>query len=89
MKTALVVPGDLGVDAMHGEVHLGEAVSGVVALLAVDGDFAFRQFLRLVGAARVLSDKLYRLNEHAARAAARIVDAALVRLQHVNEGAHD
>jgi hypothetical protein len=65
---------DLRVDAADGEVHLGEPPGGVVGLLAVDGDVA-----ELAG---VGLDELLALHEHAARAAARVVDAALVRREH-------
>ncbi len=51
------------------------------ALLAVDGDVA--------DAAAVLLDELFRLHEHAARAAAGVVDAALVGLDHLDQRADD
>src|SRR5690606_11811088 len=40
MEAALVVPGDFGVDALHGKVHLRQPVSGVIDLLAIDGNVA-------------------------------------------------
>ena len=40
-------------------------------------------------AAGVGADELHRLDEHAGGAAARVVDAALVRLQHLHEEPHD
>ena len=76
-----VAVGDLGVDAADGEVHLGEAPGRVVGLLAVDADVA--------DAAAVRLDELLALDEHAARAAARVVDAALVRREHLDEHADD
>jgi hypothetical protein len=71
---------DLRVDAADGEVHLGEAPGGVVGLLAVDRDVA-----ELAG---VGLDELLALHEHAARAAAGVVDAALVRGEHLDQHAH-
>ena len=73
--------GDLGVDAADREVHLGEPPGGVVRLLAVDRDVA-----ELAG---VRFDELLALHEHAAGAAARIVDAALVGRQHLDQHADD
>ena len=81
VEAALVVPADVGVDAAHGEVHLGQPPGGVVALLAVDGDVA--------DAAAVALHERLGLHEHAARAAARVIDAALVRFQHFHQHAHD
>jgi len=70
-----------GLDAVDGEVHVGEAPRRGVALLPEDGD---------VGApAAVGLDKLFRLDEHAPAAAGRIVDTAVVRLQHLDEHPHD
>src|SRR5690554_7487672 len=40
VEAALIIPADIGVDASHGKVHLGQAPGGVVALLPVDGDVA-------------------------------------------------
>ena len=52
-----------------------------VALLPVDADVA--------DPAAVRFDELLRLHEHAARAAARVVDAAFVRREHLDEAPHD
>ena len=71
----------VGLDAADGEVHHGQAPGGGVALLAVDADVAE---LAAVG-----FDELLRLHEHAAGAAAGIVDAALVRREHLDQQAHD
>src|SRR5690606_32745104 len=57
VEAALVVPADIGVDAAHGQVHLGQAPGGVVALLAIDGDVA--------DAPAMLQHKLLALHEHA------------------------
>jgi hypothetical protein len=74
-----VAVADLRVDAADGEVHLREPPRRVVRLLAVDGDVA--EF------ARVGFDELLALHEHAARAAARVVDAALVGREHFDQQA--
>ena len=76
-----VAVGDLGVDAADGEVHLGQAPGRVVRLLAVDADVA--------DAPGVGLDELLALDEHAAGAAARVVDAALVGGEHLDEHADD
>lgn len=76
-----VLGAEVGLDAAQGEVHDGEATGGGVALLAVDADVA-----KLVA---VGFDEFFRLHEHAAGAAAGIVDAAFVRGEHLDEEADD
>ena len=76
-----VLGAEVGLDAAQGEVHHGEAAGGGVALLAVDADVA--------DPAAVGFDEFLRLHEHAAGAAAGIVDAALVGREHFDEEAHD
>ena len=72
---------EVGLDAAEGEVHLGQLPGGVGELLAVDRD---------VGAlAAVGLHELGRLDEHAARAAGGVVDATLVRLEHLDERLDD
>ncbi len=72
---------EFGVDAVDAEVHVREAPRRRVTLLPEDGD---------VGAPAAMGlDKLFRLDQHASAAAGRIVDAALVGFQHLNENAHD
>ena len=66
---------------MDGEVHLGQPPGPLVELLAVDGEFA--------AVLAVGDDELLGLDEHAARAAARVVDPARVRLQHLDQQPHD
>ncbi len=81
VEGVVAVVAEVGVDAPQGEVHLGQPPSGgVVALLAVDADVA--------DAAAVGLNELLALHEHAARAAAGVVDAALVRGQHLDQQAH-
>ena len=72
---------EVGFDAADGEVHDGEAAGGGVGLLAEDGDIA--------DAAAVGFDELFRLDEHAAGAAAGVVDAAFVGGEHLYEEADD
>ncbi len=71
---------DLRVDAADGQVHLGKPPGGVVRLLSVDRDVAEPAAMRL--------DEFLGADEHAARAAAGIVDAALVRREHLDQHAH-
>ncbi len=71
---------EVGFDAAQGEVHHGQTARGGVALLAVDADVAQ---LAAVG-----FDELFRLHEHAAGAAARVVDAAFVGREHGDQAAH-
>src|SRR5690606_4670569 len=80
VEAALVVPANIGVDAAHGEVHLGQTPGGVVALLAVDGDIA--------DTPAMLQHEFLALHEHAAAAAAGVVDAALIGLEHLNQYPH-
>ena len=75
-----VVRAEVGLDAADGEVHLAQPPGRVVRLLPVDGDVA--DACRR-GASTNFSD----LHEHAARAAAGVVDAALVRLDHLDQQA--
>ena len=72
-----VVRPEVALDPADGEVHLGQAPGRRVALLPVDGDVAL--------AAAVLLHELLALHEHAARAAAGVVDAALERLDHLDQ----
>ena len=72
-----VTMSDLGVDAADRKVHLGEAPRRVVGFLSPDRDVA--------DSAAVCFDELLALHEHAARAAARVVDAALVGGEHLDE----
>src|ERR1035437_8452391 len=76
-----VAPGDVGADAADGEVHVGQTPGGVVGLLAVDADVA--------DSAAMLLDELLAADEHPTRTAAWVVNAALVRRQHLDEHADD
>ncbi|GIV04129.1 MAG: hypothetical protein KatS3mg015_2959 [Fimbriimonadales bacterium] len=70
---------DVSLDAADGQVHLAQPPGGVVRLLAVNADVA--------DAPAVLLDELLGLNEHAAGTAAGVVDAALVRGEHLDQQA--
>src|SRR5665648_301776 len=72
-----VVRPQVALEAADGEVHLGQAPGGGVALLPVDGDVA--------AAAAVLLHEALALHEHAARTAAGVVHAALERLEHLDQ----
>ena len=68
-------------DATCGEVHLCQTVGIRVALLAIDTDIALIAAMRL--------DETHTLNEHAATAAAGVVDGAVVWLDKVGYQLHD
>ena len=70
----------VGLDAADRQVHHRQPARGGVALLAVDRDVA--------QLAAVAFHKLFALHEHAAGAAAGVIDAALVGLQHLHQAAH-
>ena len=72
---------EVGLDAADGEVHVRQAPGGGVGLLAEDGDVGR---LPAVGLHEALG-----LDEHAGGAAAGVVDAALVGLQHLDQQPHD
>ena len=59
-------------DTTHGEVHLGQTECVGVLLLTIHV-YGF-------GVAAMSLNKLYRLHEHTARTAARVIDGAVVRL---------
>lgn len=83
-----VAVGDLAVDATDGEVHLGQPPGGVVRLLAVDRDVGLHSLghLAAIAVARgVRADELDGLHEHPRRAAARVVNAAAVGLEHLDQ----
>ena len=72
---------EVGGEPAHGEVHLGQLVGGGGELLPVDGDVLL--------VAVVAFDKLDGLHEHAARAAAGVVDFAPVGLDHFGDEIDD
>ena len=79
MKAARAVPFDGGVNAVNSEVHLGQPPCGVVDLLPVD-----RKVQRV---AAMIFDEFLGLDEHATRAAAGVIDAALIGFEHLNQRA--
>ena len=72
---------EVEVDAAYGEVHGGEAPGGRVGFLAVDGDIADLAAMRF--------DEFLGLHEHAAGAAAGVIDLALVRGEHGDQRLDD
>ena len=72
---------EVGGEPAHGEVHLGQLVGGGGELLPVDRDVLL--------AAVVAFDKFDRLDEHAAGAAARIINLAFVGLDHFGDEIDD
>ena len=79
---------NLALDAPDCQVHPSHAPCRVVRLLPVDGDVATGPAAVAV-AGGVCADELHRLDEHARRAAAGVVHAALVGLQHFHQEPHD
>ena len=67
---------------MHREVHLVQVDSGVVLLHAEDADLAG-------GGLLVALHELGGVDEHAARAAGRVEDAAMVRLDDLHDELDD
>jgi hypothetical protein len=62
---------EVGLNAANRQIHDRQAAGGGVRFLAVDADVA--------NAAAVFDHKLFRLHEHAAGAAARVVDTSFIR----------
>ena len=77
MEGVGVLLAEVALNAANGQIHLGQPPGGVVRFLAVDADVA--------DFAAVGLDELFRLDEHAAGAAARVIDPALVRGQHLDQ----
>src|SRR5438132_10311504 len=71
--------GDLTLQPVNGEVHLGDVDSIAVLLLAVKDDSPGR-------IATLVLDEMAGLDEHAARAAGRIENSAVVRLNDIDDG---
>lgn len=76
-----VVGAEVRLDAADSEVHLRHLPGGGVGVLTVDRD--------VVDAPGMALDELGGLHEHAAGAAAGVVDAPVVRLQDLHERFHD
>ena len=82
-----VAVGALTIDAADGEVHLRKPPGGVVGFLAVDGNVSFG-FATIAVPASMCADELHRLHKHAGRAAAGVVHAATVGLEHLDKELH-
>ncbi len=72
---------EIRLDRADGEVHVRQTPRGGIGLLTEDGDVG--------GVAPVCLDEPLGLDEHAARAAAGVVDAAFVGFEHLDEHADD
>ena len=72
---------EIDLDAANGEGHLAQLPGGRIGFLAEDG--------HVVTLAAVRRDETLRLHEHAARSAARVVDAALVGFEHLDQQPDD
>ncbi len=72
---------EVRLNAVDGEVHVGQSPGGRVGLLAEDGDVGL--------VAAVGFGKLFGLDEHAAGAASGVVDAAGVGFEHLDQHADD
>src|SRR5438132_220053 len=77
MKSIGVVRAEIGLDPTNRQVHLGQLPRRRVRLLTEDRDVA--------DPAAVLTDELLALDEHPARAAAWVVHAPLVGLDHLDQ----
>ncbi len=84
MRVVVVADGfaHVAFEAVHGEVHAREGDGRADFFVAVNGELARRVF-------PMLGDEARALHEHAARAAGRIEDAAVIRLQHFDDEADD
>ena len=71
----------VGINAANGKVHLGQPPCGVIGFLTINGDVS--------DSSTVFFDKLFRLDEHATRATAGVIDTAFVWREHFDQQAHD
>ena len=72
---------EVGFNTANGKIHLRHLPCGRVGVLTKDGN--------LVDVAAMIFDELCGLNEHTARAAARVINTSIKRLQHLNKGTHN
>src|SRR5450756_3172378 len=79
-ETVCVLWAQVRFDATDGQVHAGEAPCRVVEFLTIDGDAPL---------VAVRFNELLALHKHATRATTRVIDAPLVRRQHLNERPDD
>jgi len=72
---------EVSLNTANGKVHLRHFPCSRVGVLTKDGN--------LVDIATVVFDEFCRLDEHAAGAAARVINAPIKRLQNFNKGSHN
>ena len=72
---------EVGFYTANGKIHLRHLPCGRVGVLTKDGN--------LVDVAAMIFDELCGLNEHTARAAARVINTSIKRLQHLNKGTYN
>ncbi len=72
---------EVSFNTANSKIHLRHLPCGRVGVLTKDGN--------LVDVAAVIFDELCGLNEHTARAAARVINTSIKRLQYFNKGTHD
>ena len=72
---------EVGFNTANGKIHLRHLPCGRVGVLTKNGN--------LVDVAAMIFDELCGLNEHTARAAARVINTPIKRLQHFNKGTHN
>src|SRR5688572_10913232 len=70
----------IALQAMYRQVHLSQASSDTVFLVSVKGE--------LMRIKRMALHKVSALYEHAARAASRVKNFAVIRLQHIHNQLH-
>ena len=80
---------DVAAHGADGEVHSGQPPGGVVGFLPVDGDFPDGAAFVFIAAAGAGADEFGGLNEHAGRAAAGVIDAPAIGLEHFDEQPND
>ena len=72
---------EVSFNTTNGKIHLRHLPCGRVGVLTKDGN--------LIDVAAMIFDELCGLNEHTARAAARVINTSIKRLQYFNKGTHD
>src|SRR5207245_10357032 len=74
--------GDLSVQAVDSEIHLGDADRRGIFLLSVENDL-------LSGVFTLMFDKVTRLHEHASRPTCRIKHGAVIWFNYIDDGLHE
>ena len=70
-----------GINAANSQVHLGQTQGGGVGFLAIDG--------QVFDIALMLFNKALALDEHTARAAAAVINPAIIRFEHRDQDLDD